>query len=209
MKSSTLLRAALLVAAVAVLLSFGVLAQAGQEKVEVCHITGTATVNGVPDTPVGHVITIADPAYPAHIDHGDPQNWSMVMLEDGSEVCTPGVSEGCPCFNAQGLEDYFLRVRSEFSSWETYGADGTEAPGCPEQVLLQAKYGEDLRYYLLTNQEEAGPYMCKGTIFYPADMAQDIVNLNLTLQQAEACQETLKQSTIYNNTTIKDDCLPF
>jgi len=199
MKSSTLLRAALLVAAVAVLLSFGVLAQAGQE--------GTATVNGGPDTPVGHVITIADPAYPAHIDHGDPQNWSMVMLEDGSEVCTPGVSEGCPCFNAQGLEEYFLTVRSDFYFWEKYGADGTEALECPEQVLLQAKYEEDLRYYLLTNQGEAGSYMCIGTIFYPPRTKQNIVNYNLTLQQGEACQETLKQSTIYANTTIKTDCL--
>jgi hypothetical protein len=89
MRTPTLVRAALLLAVVAALASFGVPAQAGEEKVDVCHITGTATVNGVPDTPVGHVITIAAPAYPAHIAHGDPEQWSMVTLDDGSEVCTP------------------------------------------------------------------------------------------------------------------------
>jgi hypothetical protein len=96
MRSSTLLRAALLLAAVAVLLSFGALAHAGQEKVEVCHITGTATVYGVPNTPVGHVITIADPAYPSHIAHGDPTDWGMVVLDDGSEVCVVRVGPEPP-----------------------------------------------------------------------------------------------------------------
>jgi hypothetical protein len=112
MRTSTLVRAALLLAVVAALASFGVPAQAGEEKVDVCHITGTATVNGVPDTPVGHVITIAAPAYPAHIAHGDPEQWSMVTLDDGSEVCTPQRCLACeaacdvPQWFYFGLADY-------------------------------------------------------------------------------------------------------
>jgi hypothetical protein len=88
-----ILRTALLLVAVSVLLSTGAVAHAGQEKVEVCHITGTATVDGVPDTPVGHVISVAAPAYRAHIAHGDPEQWNVVTLDDGRTVCTPVAGE--------------------------------------------------------------------------------------------------------------------
>jgi hypothetical protein len=59
----------------------------GKEKIEVCHITGTYDF-GEGDVPIGHVISIAEPAYEAHIKHGDPEVWEVVTLPDGKEVCT-------------------------------------------------------------------------------------------------------------------------
>jgi hypothetical protein len=62
-------------------------AYGGQEKVDVCHITGTYDF-GTGEVPIGHVINIADPAYETHIAHGDPEVWELRTLPDGSEVCT-------------------------------------------------------------------------------------------------------------------------
>ena len=73
------------------LLMCGVGAYAGEEKVDVCHITGTYDF-GSGEIPIGHVINIAGPAYPSHIDHGDPEVWAIVELPDGTEVCTASSS---------------------------------------------------------------------------------------------------------------------
>jgi hypothetical protein len=73
-------------------------------KVDVCHLTGTHDVqNGQGPVPIGHVIIIADPAYPAHIDHGDPEQWTLMTLADGTEVCTPSTADACPCWSAAEL----------------------------------------------------------------------------------------------------------
>lgn len=66
------------------------IALAGQEKVDVCHITGMFDF-GSGDVPVGHVILIADPAYPAHLEHGDPDAYTLVYDADGNEYCTAQV----------------------------------------------------------------------------------------------------------------------
>jgi hypothetical protein len=60
---------------------------AGQSKSDVCHVTN------VPEAGDGHVITIADPAWPAHEAHGDKfvTDPSVTVNEDG----TCHVSE-CP-----------------------------------------------------------------------------------------------------------------
>ena len=60
---------------------------AQQNKTAVCHITGSYDFgNGA--SPTGHVITIADPALPQHIEHGDTVEYVMQTLPDGSAVCT-------------------------------------------------------------------------------------------------------------------------
>ena len=74
-----------------VLLIAGI-ALAGQDKVDVCHITGTFDF-GAGEVPVGHVIGIADPAYPAHMEHGDPAAWALVYDADGNEYCTAEVED--------------------------------------------------------------------------------------------------------------------
>ncbi len=61
---------------------------AGQVKVSVCHVTDTYDF-GYGLIPVGHVITIADPAYDSHLAHGDPSSYVVRMLPDGKEACTP------------------------------------------------------------------------------------------------------------------------
>jgi hypothetical protein len=64
-------------------------AYGGQERVDVCHITGTYDFgDGRGEVPIGHVITIADPAYDSHIAHGDPPAHVEVALPDGTVVCT-------------------------------------------------------------------------------------------------------------------------
>lgn len=61
-------------------------ALAGQAKVDVCHITGVYDF-GHGAVPIGHVITVAEPAYPAHRAHGDPEQWVLSNLPDGKTVC--------------------------------------------------------------------------------------------------------------------------
>jgi hypothetical protein len=69
---------------------------AGVEKIDVCHITGEHDFGDGP-MPIGHVITIADPAYSAHIEHGDPEQWSQTELPDGTQGCLAVVA--CPCWS--------------------------------------------------------------------------------------------------------------
>lgn len=63
-------------------------ALAGQAKVAVCHITGVYDF-GHGAVPIGHVITVAEPAYPAHRAHGDPEPWVLTNLPNGKTVCRP------------------------------------------------------------------------------------------------------------------------
>ena len=63
-------------------------ALAGQAKVNVCHITGAYDF-GHGAVPIGHVITVAEPAYPAHRTHGDPEQWVLTNLPNGKTVCRP------------------------------------------------------------------------------------------------------------------------
>lgn len=63
-------------------------ALAGQAKIDVCHITGTYDF-GHGAVPIGHVITIADPAYEEHRNHGDPEQWVLTTLPDGKTICRP------------------------------------------------------------------------------------------------------------------------
>jgi len=74
----------------ALLISTVAIVSGGQDKVPVCHITGTYDFDdGHGEVPIGHVITIADPAYQSHLAHGDPEVWETVEI-DGVEVCRPG-----------------------------------------------------------------------------------------------------------------------
>ena len=63
---------------------------AQQSKSSVCHITGTYDF-GNGSVPIGHVINIADPALPTHIEHGDATEYQMQTLPDGDTVCTPNL----------------------------------------------------------------------------------------------------------------------
>ena len=69
--------------------------QAGQDKVELCHITGTHDFGAGFEEPYGHIITIADPAYQSHIDHGDPEAYELAF-KDGDQVCKPAVVSPLP-----------------------------------------------------------------------------------------------------------------
>jgi len=61
----------------------------GQDKVTVCHITGAFNF-GNGDVPVGYPIDIAEPAYPTHIQHGDPEAFVVITGADNHEYCTAG-----------------------------------------------------------------------------------------------------------------------
>ena len=65
-------------------------ALAQQSKTPVCHVTGTHDFGNGP-VPIGHVITIADPALPTHIEHGDSVDYTLQTLPDGKTVCTPNL----------------------------------------------------------------------------------------------------------------------
>lgn len=65
-------------------------ALAQQSKTPVCHVTGTYDFGNGP-VAIGHVITIADPALPTHIDHGDSADYTLQTLPDGETVCTPNL----------------------------------------------------------------------------------------------------------------------
>lgn len=82
-------KTALSIIVVALLLALPLAALAGeggQARVDVCHIQDTYDFGFGPE-PVGLVITIADPAYQSHLDHGDPGDYFMATLADGSSVC--------------------------------------------------------------------------------------------------------------------------
>jgi len=116
-------------------------AMAGQAKVDVCHITGTHDF-GHGAVPIGHVITVAEPAYPAHRAHGDPEQWVLTNLPDGKTVCRPasmvtGVAEPAYAGSVTGGGLYgwgeiaTLTATANpgwtFSGW-TGAATGTENP---------------------------------------------------------------------------------
>ncbi|MCB0173096.1 MAG: thrombospondin type 3 repeat-containing protein [Anaerolineae bacterium] len=123
--------------------SFGPLAgtaQAGQDKVAVCHLNGDG--NYVP-------INIADPALPAHLEHGD-----LVVGVDVDENCQPlesdGDSDGVPdaednCANVAnpGQEDRYGTAAGD--ACEDLDGDGTpdvnEANFCLsiDGVLLESQ----------------------------------------------------------------------
>ena len=54
---------------------------AGQLKLDVCHVTN------VPNEGDGHVITIADPAWPAHEAHGDKEVEDSAVTDNGDGTC--------------------------------------------------------------------------------------------------------------------------
>jgi hypothetical protein len=61
-------------------------AYGGQNEREICHITGAVDV-GDGNVPTGLVTTVSRSDYQDHIDHGDPEFWNVVTLNDGSKVC--------------------------------------------------------------------------------------------------------------------------
>ena len=71
-------------AAVAIALALSPSAQvtAAQVKVDVCHVTN------VPEEGDGHVISIADPAWDAHAEHGDKKvgEPGVTVYEDGTDT---------------------------------------------------------------------------------------------------------------------------
>ncbi len=71
-------------------LMIAVNAYAGAVKTDICHITGTFDF-GNGEIPIGHIITIADPAYPVHLEHGDPEVWASSYDKNGNEFCTAKV----------------------------------------------------------------------------------------------------------------------
>lgn len=63
-------------------------ALAQQSKTPVCHVTGSYDFGNGP-VAIGHIITIADPALPSHMEHGDAVDYLLQTLPDGEAVCTP------------------------------------------------------------------------------------------------------------------------
>ncbi len=65
---------------IAVALSLTTEATAAMSKLDICHVTN------VPTEGDGHVISIADPAWPAHAEHGDEMigTPSVTVNEDGT-----------------------------------------------------------------------------------------------------------------------------
>lgn len=87
---------------IAVMLATGLNAYAGEAKVAICHITGTYDF-GEGEVPIGHVISIADSAYQSHIDHGDPEAWTMAQTDEGETVCTCSL---CPSLASLPANEY-------------------------------------------------------------------------------------------------------
>jgi hypothetical protein len=76
-------------------LSFGLLSPgsvlAGQNKIDVCHSEGNGSY---------HMITIAEPAYPSHVNHGDAGVGEPVPGASGfvfDEDCNVVEVVSCPC----------------------------------------------------------------------------------------------------------------
>jgi hypothetical protein len=75
---------------------------AGQNKVDVCHSEGNGTY---------HLISIAEPAYPTHVAHGDAKIGEDVPGMSGyvfDEECVPVEAVSCPCtFSADHIRSLF------------------------------------------------------------------------------------------------------
>lgn len=117
------------------------LALAGQNKTSVCHVTGTYDFGNGP-VPIGHVITIADPALPSHIDHGDAVDYTLQTLPDGGTVCTPNFDN-----DGDGVPD---------------SADACDNPGA--LAVLDA---EGIAYTITDD----GCIVVSGTLPYGADLS--------------------------------------
>ena len=88
---------------------------AGAVKIDVCHITGTFDF-GNGEIPVGHIITIADPAYSAHLEHGDPEVWALTYDNNGNETCTAKVEiDECLAWTKTQLDSVF----TSFDEYDT------------------------------------------------------------------------------------------
>jgi hypothetical protein len=171
----------------------------GQSKVDVCHITGEYDFGSGPQ-PIGHVISIADPAYESHLAHGDPEHWEAVVLGDGSEVCTPIV---CPCYSAQELQTYFETVwPNPFSQWVTRGIDVVTCN--PQEQVNTHALGPDLQYWMgVANYADIG-YACHYWTVYPSFV--DRWGYNLTQPELEVCRATVRQSALFQYATNQDTC---
>ena len=87
---------------------------AGQEKVDVCHLTGTYQNEFSEIIELGHVINIADPAYQSHIDHGDIASGQYeLFLIEGVEMCKAMVPE--PTCGIPGWSDIVEEILGQFS----------------------------------------------------------------------------------------------
>lgn len=80
------------------------------EKVEVCHLN---------DEGVFQIITVADPALPHHLDHGDAQPGEPVPGMAGyvfDDLCQPVATAVCPCFDDAALDgiDWVAQVCTQF-----------------------------------------------------------------------------------------------
>jgi len=106
---------------------------AGQSKTSVCHVSAGEFFNfggdGV-DVPVGHVITIADPALPSHIEHGDTADFDEMAVPSG-QVSGFVPSDTVICVSDtdtdnDGVPDYLDNCYTDgVNSFEVDGAIGT------------------------------------------------------------------------------------
>lgn len=109
----------------ALLLSTVAVVSGGQDKVDVCHITGTHDFDdGEGEVPIGHVITIADPAYPAHIEHGDPPAHIEVQLPDGTWVCKAAIEGKIVFVTSQCWQGNFGSVQQADMLCQTAAENG-------------------------------------------------------------------------------------
>jgi hypothetical protein len=102
---------------------------AGQEKADVCHLTGTYQNEFSEIIEVGHVINIADPAYQSHIDHGDIATGQYELFTiEGIEMCKAMVLEptcGIPGWS-EIVEDIISNGNGliyDFSTKDYYGEE--------------------------------------------------------------------------------------
>jgi len=145
-------------------------ASAGQTKVPVCHINNFFNFGGDGrDVPIGRVITIADPALPSHIEHGDLETFietalpsgqvntsdDPVLDSDGKLICvsdTDTDADGAPdyldnCYINLGDGSQALRLRAgqggpRSTPPSINSGDNVGALGNTEQFLLV--FGEEV-----------------------------------------------------------------
>ena len=102
----------------------------GQDKVDVCHITGTYDFDdGNGEVPIGHLIRVSSSAYPAHIKHGDPEAWKEVTLPDGSTACVESEVLADDSFDPESLvggHDEILVAGDRTGRVDIFTGDGTK-----------------------------------------------------------------------------------
>jgi hypothetical protein len=126
-------------------LSFGLLSPgsvlAGQNKIDVCHSEGNGSY---------HMITIAEPAYPSHVNHGDAGVGEPVPGASGfvfDEDCNVVEVVSCPC-------DFSPEV------FMTLGIPDTITPTC-EDVLGTTRIRSASGYPYFRVYETADGYACQ------------------------------------------------